>query len=58
MSRHMIPCRPAGAATAIGFVPSIGCRARVGATSGDEFVRLMPIRPASAARMAYQPAIP
>ena len=50
--------RPAGAATAMGLVPIIGMRARVGATSGELLVRLSPIMPASAARSAYQPAMP
>ena len=58
MSRQSAPNRPAGAATAIGFVPSIETRARVGATSGDVLLRLIPIIPAAAARSAYQPAIP
>ena len=42
----------------MGFVPSIGTRPRVGATSGELLVRLMPIIPAAAARSAYQPAMP
>ena len=58
MSRQKAPNRPAGAARAIGFVPISGWRARVGATSGEVFDSEMPIRPASAARSAYQPAIP
>ena len=53
-----MPKRPAGAATAIGLVPSIGTRARVGATSGLVLVSEIPIRPPSAARIAYHPAIP
>ena len=58
MSRQNEPNRPAGAAIAIGFVPSIATRDRVGATSGDVFDSEMPISPCSAARRAYQPAIP
>ena len=49
---------PAGDATAIGFVPMSGSFARVGATSGEEFVKLKPIIPSPAARRAYQPAMP
>ena len=58
MSRQKTPHRPAGAAIAIGFVPMSGSIARVGATTGDVLVRLIPMSPASAARSAYQPAIP
>ena len=58
MSRQNAPKWPAGAAIAIGFVPISGCRARVGATSGEVFESEIPIMPAAAARSAYQPAIP
>ncbi len=58
MSRTSIPNRPAGAAKAIGFVPSKEVRARVGATIGEVLVRLKPINPCRATRIAYQPAIP
>ncbi len=58
MSRQNAPNRPAGAASPIGLVPMSGCRARVGATSGDVFDSEMPMSPARAARSAYQPAIP
>ena len=58
MSRTIPPWRPAGTATAIGFVPIIGTRARVGAMSGEALVRLTPIIRFASARIAYQPAIP
>ena len=58
MSRQNDPNRPAGAASAMGLVPISGCRARVGATSGDVFESEIPMSPAAAARRAYQPAIP
>ena len=45
MSRQNVPKRPAGAATAMGLVPSIGTPARVGATSGELLVRLTPMKP-------------
>ena len=58
MSRQNVPQRPAGAASAMGFVPIIGLSARVGATRGELLVNDMPIIPAAAARSAYQPAMP
>ena len=58
MSRQKASYRPAGAATAMGLVPSSGTRLRVGATSGELLVMLTPISPCSAARSAYQPAMP
>ncbi len=58
MWRTTSPNLPAGEAKAIGFVPNIGTLERVGATSGEELVIDIPIMPASAARIAYQPAIP
>ena len=50
MSRQNVSYRPAGAATAMGLVPSIGTRLRVGATSGELLVMLTPMRPCWAAR--------
>ena len=58
MSRQNMPCRPAGAAMAMGLVPIMASRALVGATTGEVLVMLRPIMPASAARMEYQPAMP
>ena len=49
---------PVGAATAIGFVPSMRSRPNVGTTHGDAFVATMPIMPASAIRSAYKHAAP
>ncbi len=58
MSSTNIPNRPAGAATAMGFVPRSRSRDRVGATSGDALVSVIPMKPRDAARIEYQPAIP
>ena len=49
---------PAGAATAMGFVPMSRVRPRVGATSGDVLLMVMPMKPRADARIAYQPAMP
>jgi hypothetical protein len=59
MSSRKGRLRLAGAATAIGFVPSFGSAPKVGTTEGSAtFVVTTPIMPCSAAIDAYAPAAP